>query len=242
MGSLWRAPRLFAKRRFRSASVHIRASTSTPFCITTMLWGAEPMRIIVSVVAIAAMFGSSAMAQSTTPRAPAAVATSAEIEEGISEAARSLESLSRIMAIMGPGLSKAMQAASPGIGRAVGAAQPSLNRAMATAAPQMEAMGSRMAASAPRSANAGPPTGADMARTMQSAASSLESLSRMMGSVAPDFGKAYDAAAPELRGALAQARPALEEAIKAAEPELRRMAPTSVTPPPAQERISDDDI
>lgn len=197
------------------------------------------MRIFVSAIAIAAMFGPSAMAQSAAPRVPAA--TSAEIEKGISEAAKSLESLSRIMAIMGPGLSKAMQAAGPGLGRAVERAQPSLNRAMAVAQPQMEAMGSRMAASAPARANAGPPTGADMARTMQSAASSLESLSRMMGSVAPDLGKAYDAAAPELRGALAQARPALEEAMKAAEPELRKLAPAP-TLRPSNERASDDDI
>jgi hypothetical protein len=203
-------------------------------------WGAVPMRMIVSVVAIAAMFGAPVMAQSAAPRAPDA-ATSAEIEKGISEAAKSLESLSRIMAIMGPGLSKAMQAAGPGLGRAVERAQPSLNRAMAVAQPQMEAMGSRMAASTPRSANSGPPTGADMARTMQAAASSLESLSRMMGSVAPDLGKAYDAAAPELRGAIAQARPALEEAIKAAEPELRRMAPATPAAK-AGERVSDDDI
>jgi hypothetical protein len=187
------------------------------------------MRMIVSAIAIAAMFGAPAMAQSTSSRAPAA--TSAQIEKGISEAARSLESLSRIMAIMGPGLSKAMQAAGPSLGRAVGAAQPSLARAMATAQPQMEAMGSRMAGSTPRRADAGPPTGADMARTMQSAAASLESLSRMMGTVAPDLGKAYDAAAPELRSALAQARPALEEAMKAAEPELRRLAPAAAAQP-----------
>jgi hypothetical protein len=201
-----------------------------------------PMRILVSVIALAAMFGAPVMAQSAANRAPAA--TSAEIEKGISEAAKSLESLSRIMAIMGPGLSKAMQAASPGIGRAVTSAQPSLNRAMAVAQPQMEAMGSRMATSAPRSTASGPPTGADMARTMQGAASSLESLSRMMGSVAPDLGKAYDAAAPELRGALAQARPALEEAMKAAEPELRRLAPATPSTAPRTNgaRTSDDDI
>jgi hypothetical protein len=199
------------------------------------------MRLFVSVVALAAMFGAPVMAQGTANRAPAA--TSAEIEKGISEAARSLESLSRIMAIMGPGLSKAVQAASPGIGRAVTSAQPSLNRALLVAQPQMEAMGSRMAASAPRSTTSGPPTGADMARSMQGAAASLESLSRMMGSVAPDLGKAYDAAAPELRGALAQARPALEEAMKAAEPELRRLAPSGTTARPATNaRVSDDDI
>jgi hypothetical protein len=78
-----------------------------------------------------------------------------------------------------------------------------------------------------------------MARSMQAAASSLESLSRMMGSVAPDLGKAYDAAAPELRTALAQARPALEEAIKAAEPELKRLAPTS---PAANQPVYNDEL
>lgn len=183
------------------------------------------MRLLVSVAALSAVFSQPALAQTPTPRAPAI--SSAEIEKGIGEAARSLESLSRIMAIMGPGLSRAMQAAGPGIGRAMDKAQPSLNRAMATAQPQMAVMGSRVAESAPRTKQSGPPTGADMARSMQAAASSLEALSRMMGAVAPDLGKAYDAAAPELRGALAQARPALEEAMKAAEPELRRLAPNT---------------
>ena len=181
------------------------------------------MRLFVSVLAIAGVIAQPVFAQSAVSRAP--IANSAQIEKGISEAAKSLESLSRIMAIMGPGLSKAMQAAGPGIGRAVERAQPSLQRALRTAQPQMEAMGSHVSATSPRSTNAGPPTGADMARSMQAAASSLESLSRMMGSVAPDLGKAYDAAAPELRTALAQARPALDEAMKAAEPELRRLAP-----------------
>jgi hypothetical protein len=100
---------------------------------------------------------------------------------------------------------------------------------MAVAQPQMEAIGERMGSATQRAANAGPPTGAELARSMQTAATSLESLSRIMGSVAPDLGKAYDAAAPELRNALAQARPALEEAMKAAEPELRRLAPASPT-------------
>jgi hypothetical protein len=202
--------------------------------------GAVPMRLLVSVVALSAVFIQPAMAQTAAPRAPAV--SSAEIEKGIGEAARSLESLSRIMAIMGPSLSRAMQAASPGIGRAIDKAQPSLNRAMATAQPQMAAIGSRMAGSAPLSTNAGPPTGADMARSMQAAASSLEALSRIMGSVAPDLGKAYDAAAPELRGALAQARPALEEAMKAAEPELRRMAPAAGARPAATATAVDDGV
>jgi hypothetical protein len=196
------------------------------------------MRLFVSVLAIAGVIAQPVMAQSSAPRVSAA--SSAQIEKGISEAARSLESLSRILAVMGPGLSKAMQAAGPGIGRAVERAQPSLDRAMRTAQPQMEAMGSRMSASAPRAANGGPPTGADMARTMQAAATSLESLSRMMGTVAPDLGKAYDAAAPELRTALAQARPALEEAMKAAEPELKRLMPS--TPSTTQQPVLDGDI
>jgi hypothetical protein len=191
------------------------------------------MRLFVSVLALAGVIAQPVFAQSTASRTPAP--SSAEIEKGIGEAARSLESLSRILAIMGPGLSKAMHAAGPGLGRAVDRAQPSLNRAMRTAQPQLEAMGSHMAASAPRSPTAGAPTGAEMARSLQAAASSLESLSRIMGSVAPDLGKAYDAAAPELRAALAEARPALEEAIKAAEPELRRLAPEApVRPAPAQ--------
>lgn len=208
-----------------------------------VVWGALLMRLFVSVLAIAGVIAQPVLAQNAASRVPAA--SSAQIEKGISEAARSLESLSRILAVMGPGLSKAMQAAGPGIGRAVERAQPSLNRAMRTAQPQMEAMGSNMAASAPRATNSGPPTGADMARTMQAAASSLESLSRMMGTVAPDLGKAYDAAAPELRTALAQARPALEEAIKAAEPELKRLAPglpTTSTMPENRRPISESEV
>jgi hypothetical protein len=204
------------------------------------LWGALPMRILVrslvSVVALITIFVSPAVAQTAAP-------TSSEIEKGIGEAARSLESLSRIMAVMGPGLSKAMQAASPGIGRAVTSAGPSLARAMAVAQPQMEAMGSQMGENAPRASKAGPPSGADLARSMQGAAASLEGLSRMMGSVAPDLGKAYDAAAPELRSALAQARPALEEAMKAAEPELRRLAPSGAALPTSGARgVSGDDL
>ena len=160
------------------------------------------MRLFVSVLAVAGMLAQPVLAQSAAPATSAA--TSAQIEKGISEAARSLESLSRIMAIMGPGLSRAMMAAGPGLGRAVDKAQPSLQRAMRTATPQMEAIGTRMAASTPASANAGPPSGADLARGMQAAASSLESLSAIMGSIAPDLGKAYDAAAPELRTSLAK--------------------------------------
>jgi hypothetical protein len=193
-----------------------------------MLWGAKPMRRLVAIVIAASLVSSPVLAQSAASRAPSV--SSAEIEKGIEEAARSLDALSRIMAVMGPGLSKAMQAASPSLGRAVTSAQPSLARAMAVAQPQIEAMGTRMSAPTQRPANAGAPTGAELARTMQGAAASLESLSRMMGSVAPDLGKAYDAAAPELRNALAQARPALDEAIKAAEPELRRLAPQTQAP------------
>jgi hypothetical protein len=191
--------------------------------------GAMPMRLIVSVVALVSVLAQPVMAQSVAPRVPAP--SSAEIEKGIGEAARSLEALSRIMAVMGPGLSKAMQAAAPSIGRAVDSAQPSLARAMRTAQPQLDAMGSRMSKATPRTGTNGVPTGADMAASMQAAASSLEALSRIMGSVAPDLGKAYDAAAPELRGAIAQARPALEEAMKAAEPELRRLAPVPQAKP-----------
>ena len=162
-----------------------------------------------------------------------------EVEKGIGEAARSLESLSRIMAIIGPSLSRAMQAAGPGIGRAVEKAQPSLQRAMRAAQPQLDAMGSNVDASTSRPATTGMPTGGDMARSMQTAASSLESLSRIMGSVAPDLGKAYDAAAPEVQSALAAARPALQDAIKSIEPELQRLTPPRTTSFPT---IPDSDI
>ena len=184
------------------------------------------MRVFVSALAIAVGLAQPVMAQNSAPRTPAP--STAEIEKGISEAARSLESLSRIMAIMGPSLSRAMQAAGPGIGRAVEKAQPSLQRAMRKVQPQIYAMGSNADASASRPPSSGLPTGGELARGMQTAAASLESLSRMMGSVAPDLGKAYDAAAPELRRALEEARPALDDAIKAAEPELRRMQPNVI--------------
>jgi hypothetical protein len=189
------------------------------------------MRLIFSVVALTAVLVQPALAQTASISAARASAPSiGDIEKNIGEAARSLEVLSRIMAVMGPGLSRAMQASGPGIGRAMEKAQPSLSRAMRTAEPQMAAMGSRMAASASRSAPNATPTGADMARGMQAAASSMEALSGIIGSVAPDLGRAYDAAAPELRGALAAARPALEEAMKAAEPELRRLVPEGTKP------------
>lgn len=193
------------------------------------------MRLFVSAVALMSVLAQpvlaqSVLAQSAASRASAPAPTSAEIEKGIGQAARNLETMSRIMAIMGPGLSRAMQSASPGIGRAVDNAQPSLGRAMAIAQPQLEAMGSRMATGAVRTPTTGPVSGADIARSMQDAASNMESLSRILGSVAPELGKAFDAAAPELRGALAQARPALDEALKAAEPELRRLAPITAAP------------
>lgn len=198
--------------------------------------GAIPMRLFVSTVALLSVLAQpvlaqSVLAQSAAPRASAVTPTSAEIEKGIGEAARNLETMSRIMAIMGPGLSRAMQSASPGIGRAVDSAQPSLGRAMAIAQPQLAAMGSRVATGAVRAPSTGPLSGSDIARSLQDAASSMESLSRIMGSVAPELGNAYDAAAPELRSALAQARPALEEALKAAEPELRRLAPAAGAKP-----------
>jgi hypothetical protein len=196
------------------------------------------MRLFVSAVAFMSVLAQPVLAQpvfaqSAAPRTavPSRTPTSAEIEKGIGEAARNLETMSRIMAIMGPGLSRAMQSASPGIGRAVDSAQPSLGRAMAIAEPQLEAMGSRMATGIARTPSGGPLSGADIARSMQDAASNIEGLSRILGSVAPELGKAYDAAAPELRGALAQARPALEGALKAAEPELRRLAPTTSAKP-----------
>jgi hypothetical protein len=85
------------------------------------------MRLFLSVLVIAGVITQPVFAQSAAPQVP--TATSAQIEKGISEAARSLQSLSRILAVMGPGLSKAMQAAGPGIGRAVERAQPSLERA-----------------------------------------------------------------------------------------------------------------
>ena len=194
------------------------------------------MRVFISVLAITVGFALPALAQNSVPRV--APASAAEIEKGISEAARSLESLSRIMAIMGPSLSRAIQAAGPGIGRAVEKAQPSLQRAMRTAQPQIDDMGSSVEASVSRTARTGVPTGGELARGLQTAAASLESLSRMMGSVAPDLGKAYDAAAPELRRALAEARPALGEAMKAAEPELRRLQP-NIIPAVEQDLLSD---
>ena len=195
-----------------------------------------PMRVFISVLAITVGLAQPALAQSSAPRPPAA--STVEIEKGISEAARSLEPLSRVMAIMGPSLSRAMQAAGPGISRAVEKAQPSLQRAMRTAQPQIDAMGSNVDASVARAPTAGMPTGGELARGLQTAAASLESLSRMMGSVAPDLGKAYDAAAPELRRALAEARPALGEAMKAAEPELRRLQP-NIIPAVEQDLLSD---
>jgi hypothetical protein len=176
----------------------------------------------VSTLIVAAMMASPALAQ-TSPSTSGPSAT--EIEKGIGEAARSLEALSRMMAVMGPSLSRAMEAAGPGLGRAVEKAQPSLNRAMAAAQPHMRSMGDGSVRAMPPTQSNRAPTGADMAATMQAAAASLEGLSRMMGAVAPDLGKAYDAAAPELRSAVAAARPALEDAMKAVEPQLRQMAP-----------------
>jgi hypothetical protein len=181
------------------------------------------MRISVSMLVLAAVSSLPSFAYAETPSGPAV--SSAEIERSIGEAARSLEALSRVMAVMGPGLSRAAQAAAPGVGRAVTAAQPSLARAMAVAQPQLAQMQSNVVTPPVGAASQSTPTGAELAHSMQRAASSLEVLSRIMGSVAPDLGRAYDAAAPELRGALAQARPALEEAIKAAEPELQRLSP-----------------
>lgn len=181
------------------------------------------MRISVSMLVLAAVSSLPSFAYAQTASVP--TVSSAEIERGISEAARSLEALSRVMAVMGPGLSRAAQAAAPGVGRAVTAAQPSLARAMAVAQPQLAHMRANPATPPTRSSTPSTLTGADLAQSMQQAASSLEMLSAIMGSVAPDLGRAYDAAAPELRSALAQAKPALEEAIKAAEPELQRLAP-----------------
>jgi hypothetical protein len=192
------------------------------------------MRLFLSVLAIAGVITNPVLAQTAAPRS--AGFSSADLEKGINEAAASLESLSRIMAIMGPGMSSAMQAGSPGLGRAIDRAQPSLQRALHTAQPQLEALGSTVAQSGMRKSNNGALTGADMARSMQGAASNLEALSRILNSVAPDLGNAYDAASPELKSALAQARPALEEAIKAAEPELRRLGPKA---PAARPAVSD---